>query len=280
MSTRSTSPILAARSFGLYPASTTAASTAQRLHRQRLENLGILACGASHELKNLLSPMILGAELAALDLPPGHPACVSLTTVISVAKRARDLVQRFTTYGTLRERDIRPICLAQIVAEVGALLQPTLPARAQLSCDVVVDLPPILADRIYAHQVITNLVINAADALKPDTGLIELRLASVEIAEPRCDDPLSPAPGRYVRLSVQDNGVGIDDTARRHIFKEFFTTKALGHGTGLGLAIVQQIMGEIGGGLTLESKPGHGSTFHTYWPVATTPAPSSASSPS
>jgi signal transduction histidine kinase len=237
------------------------------VHHQRLESLGLLACGLAHELKNIVTPLILGAQLTALEIEPDHPAQKSLATILAAAKRARELVQRFSEYGSVRERNLQSVALDQVVTEVLALLRPALQTEADIRTRVAPDLPLVSADNIHVHQVVTNLVINAWQALASNRGLIEIALAPEAIAAEAHDQPMSPAPGQYVRLTVKDNGVGMDNATRGRIFEEFFTTKTA-RGTGLGLAIVRAIARECGGGLTVESIPGRGSTFNVYWPIA------------
>lgn len=252
-------------------------TTAEVLHRQRLEHLGVLASSTVHELKNLLTPMILGVELAVIEVPSDHPAQASLATVFSAAKRAREIVQRFAEYGAVHHCAPRAVSLNEIAREAVAMLRPSLPSGSS-----IVHLPPppnlprVLTDRVYAHQVITNLLVNAFEALKPGAGEIEVALDVEKVTRSRPDDPLYPQPGDYVRLTVKDDGVGMDAVTRNRIFEKFFTTKAALGGTGLGLAIVREIMRKTGGGLTVETVPDHGATFHVYWPVA--PQESAASS--
>jgi len=251
---------------GCPPVSSTAAEV---LHRQRLEHLGVLASGTVHELKNLLTPMILGVELAVLEVPLEHPVQASLATVLSVARRAREIVQRFAEYGAVHHCTPRAVSLNQIVSEAVALLRSSLPTGSSIThLPPRSDLPQVLTDPVYAHQVITNLLVNAFEALRPGAGEIEIILDTATITEGRMNDPLYPRAGDYVRLTVKDDGVGMDEATRNQIFEKFFTTKAPLGGTGLGLAIVREIMRKTGGGLTVETAPDRGATFHVYWPVA------------
>lgn len=229
----------------------------------------MLASSTVHDLKNLLTPMILGVELAMLEISPGHPAQASLTTVLAAAKRARDIVQRFAEYGAVHPCTPRPVALEEIVREAVALLRSSLPQGTRIVHRASpADLPRVLTDQVYAHQVITNLLVNAFEALKPGAGEIEVALAVEKITRGRSDDPMYPTPGDYVRLTVKDDGVGMDAATRHRMFEKFFTTKSALGGTGLGLAIVREIMRKTGGGLTVETAPNRGATFHVYWPAA------------
>jgi signal transduction histidine kinase len=179
----------------------------------------------------------------------------------------REIVRRFGEYGA-EHRTGTPVSLDHIVTETVALIRPSLPSDTTIIRTTAPRLPLIQADRLYAHQVITNLLLNASEALKSHCGEIEIILAPERISTPRHDGSLLPSPGNYVRLTVKDDGVGMNDATRIRIFDEFFTTKAASRGTGLGLSIVREIMRESGGGLAVESAPDRGTSLHIYWRVA------------
>ncbi len=248
------------------PLSAPAVSAPETLHQQRLASLGILASGTMHELKNLLTPITLATELAAAEVAPGHPLQPSLATILVAARRARDLVQRFAAYGAARPVRRQSVAVDHLAAEVLALLRPSIPATARVETFIAPALPTVAADPLHVHQVLTNLLMNAWQALPSARGRIELRGEAVSVGAQNLGEPMSPAPGAYVRLSVTDDGIGMEAATRARIFEEFFTTKAE-HGSGLGLAIVRAIVREYRGGLTVESSPGHGATFRIYWPI-------------
>lgn len=239
----------------------------QRLHQQRLTSLGILASSTAHELKNLLTPIILATELATSEVPAEHSIQRALATVLTAARRARDLAQRFAEYGAARAVDRQPVAVSQIVAEVLALLRPAIPPGVSIHQSIAPGLPPVAANALHVHQVLTNLLMNAWQAMPASLGRIELRLDAVTVDDDDLSEPMSPPAGRFVRLTVTDDGVGVDAATRARIFDAFFTTNAHRRGTGLGLAIVREIIREYRGGLTVESSPGHGATFRVYWPV-------------
>jgi CheY-like chemotaxis protein len=131
----------------------------------------------------------------------------------------------------------------------------------EISGETVGEIPPVLADRNQLEQVILNLAVNARDAM-PDGGRLLIRVAVERIDRPPAGSTLTP--GDWVRLDVQDTGVGMDAATQARIFEPFFTTKEFGRGTGLGLATVYGIIRQMGGAVTVNSAPGHGATFHVY----------------
>jgi len=124
----------------------------------------------------------------------------------------------------------------------------------------------IMANPSQFEQVIVNLCTNAVHAMN-QKGVLKISLRSVTIAEDGMETTPRMEPGRYVKLSVGDTGVGMDEGTVERIFEPFFTTKNVGKGTGMGLAVVQGIVKSHGGAIKVESKPGEGSTFHVYFPV-------------
>ncbi len=249
-------------------------------HGERLKSLGLVACGVAHELKNLLTPLVIGIELTATEIAPDHPAQNSLAIILGAARRAGRLAQRFSDYGTIRKMNVELVALDEVVDEALALLRPTLQEGVEIRIHMSPNLPLVFADNIQVHQVVSNLIINAWQALVSGRGVIEIALAAEEIVTGPRVQPMSPTPGQYVRFTVTDNGGGMDDATRARIFDEFFTTKAEAHGTGLGLAIVRAIVLDCGGGITVESAPDRGSIFNVYWPTAAGAATSRSGRPS
>jgi CheY-like chemotaxis protein len=129
------------------------------------------------------------------------------------------------------------------------------------------DLVPVLVDPTQIEQVLMNLVLNARDAM-PEGGTVEIATRLVHLDDNTPSRLLGAAPGRYVAIAVSDDGTGMDNATLGRIFEPFFTTKAPGRGTGLGLATVYGIVQQSGGDVSVESQPGHGSTFTVYLPIA------------
>ena len=229
---------------------------------QRLESVGRLAAGVSHDLNNLLTPILGYTEIIADGLDPDSLHHESLAQITHAGKRARDLVGQLLAFGRRQTLRYRTMDLNTAVRSLEKLLGRSLRANIRLVFDLAETLPPIRADLGQIEQVIMNLALNAADAM-PDGG--ELRIETGATAAPSTVDE-ALGPGSCVMLAVRDTGVGMDEVTRAHIFEPFFSTKGE-MGTGLGLATVHGIVKQHGGEIVVESAPGCGTSFLTYLPA-------------
>jgi signal transduction histidine kinase/ActR/RegA family two-component response regulator len=252
---------------------------------QKMESIGTLASGIAHDFNNVLAAILGNAHMALEDLKGGNPADValSLDQIIKASDRARALVDRILSFSRrdTARRQVQP--LLPVVRESLSLLRSTLPAGVQLLEHI--DDPEASAeiDRTQFEQVLLNLCTNAWHALCDKGGLIEVRLGTVVLGA-AASFPLGLLPGRHVRLSVQDNGCGMDEPVRQRIFEPFFTTKPVGKGTGLGLSVVHGIVRSHDGAIGVHSQPGQGTRFDIFIPappgaVASVPAPGAAVQP-
>jgi PAS domain S-box-containing protein len=234
---------------------------------QKMEALGTLAGGTAHEFNNILGIIIGYSDLAKLELPPGHFVARHLEEVLKASQRAKEIVQQILTF-TRQQKDQRELILLQpIVADAVKLVRTTLPNEVVVVTDIEPDASAILGNPTQIHQVIFNLCTNAWHAMKNGAGLIRITQRTVRLEESA--PPPHPAlhPGPYVRLSIEDNGNGMDAATLARIFEPFFTTKGPGKGTGLGLAVVHGILQAHDGAVVVQSQPGEGTTFHLYFPA-------------
>lgn len=241
----------------------------QRLHSQKLEALGVLAGGIAHDFNNLLLAISGNAKLLLADLPDNDPMQSSVREIDKAAARAAELVRRILSFSSVQDlsQPHRSLPLRPVLDEVLGLARAVLPARVAISTTIPEQLPDILADASQVHQVLINLLTNAADAAIVADGMVMLEAAVLDVDESM--QPLLPdlKPGRHVRITVSDRGKGIEPALLPRIFDPFFTTKPAGRGTGLGLAIVHGIMRSIEGAVTVHSSPGEGASFSLYFPV-------------
>ncbi|MFN7914806.1 MAG: ATP-binding protein [Vicinamibacterales bacterium] len=242
------------------------------LQAQKLASLGTLAGGIAHDFNNILTAIRGNVDEAALGLPADHPAAAHLRDVQRSADRAAELVRRIMTFARPGESRVEPIDLRQVTREVLELLRSTLPSSIELRTRFDAGARDVLADSTQVHEVLVNLTTNAAHAIGLRAGVITYALEPVVIETGGTAALPGLAAGTYTRLSVSDDGCGMDRATVERIFDAFYTTKPVGQGTGLGLSMVHGIMTSHGGAVAVESTPGVGSTFSLYFPVSAAPA--------
>ena len=230
---------------------------------QRLQSLGTLASGIAHDFNNVLAAISSNAGLA---LEPGLPASEvreCITDIQHATLRATKLVRQILAFARKQEvrkelGDVRPV-----VEEAIALVRRAVAANTQLTTHLPPTALETMFDPTQLHQVIVNLLTNAVHA---KASSIEVR---VEAYDHTGRPPLELPEGPYIRLSVSDSGVGMDEATLTRIFDPFFTTKGANEGTGLGLSIVHEIVRGHGGAITVRSELGKGATFGVYLPHVT-----------
>jgi PAS domain S-box-containing protein len=233
---------------------------------QKMEAIGTLAGGIAHDFNNILGAISGFAELAKMDAtsPPIHN---SLDEILKACKRAGDLVRQILAFSRRQEQKRLPLQLWRIVDEATRLLRAALPATIQFDIDLSSDAPAVLAEPTQIHQIVMNLCTNAAHAMSGRPGVLGVKLDRFEADEEFVALHHGSRPGWYVRLTVSDNGHGMDRATLDRIFEPFYTTKAPGEGTGLGLSVVHGIVRNHDGIVTVYSQPGKGTTFHIYFPA-------------
>jgi PAS domain S-box-containing protein len=226
---------------------------AQLHHSQRLEALGTLAGGAAHEINNALVPVIALTKMVAGHLPEDSRDRRSLGTVLVGAERSRDLVKQILAFSRKEEGEQRQdaVDLAAVLRDALRLMRATVPTSIGIA-EEIAPVPALAGDPNQLHQVIVNLVTNAAHAIGDGHGTITVGLRK---------------DGAALRLSVADTGCGMDEATKARIFEPFFTTKEVGKGTGLGLAVVHGIVKQHGGRIEVESAPGRGTRFDVILPA-------------
>ena len=249
------------------------------LQTQKLESLGVLAGGIAHDFNNLLTVIHGNASVALARLPDGHEAREAIDDILMAAQRAAELTRQMLAYSGKGRFQIVPLDLRQHVAEIGNLLRTSISKKVQLRLEQPSFLAAVQGDASQIHQVLMNLVLNAAEAVGEAEGEVVVRLAEEEIGADGGGDLIGRErlpEGRYVRLTVEDSGVGMDPQIQKRIFDPFFTTKSTGRG--LGLAAVLGIVRGHGGAIRIHSMPGRGTRFDVLLPAAGARAIAPASS--
>ncbi|MGC4118145.1 MAG: PAS domain S-box protein [Myxococcales bacterium] len=231
---------------------------------QKMESLGQLAGGIAHDFNNIVGAILGNAELARGELPANHPVQESLEHILSASARARSLIQQILTFSRRQALSRTDVDLGQLAEESRKLLRASLPAGVELSCTV--DPSPLMvrADASQIHQVILNLVTNAWHALEERSGRIDLEVQEAVLSEAQAARIPGAKAGRHARLTVRDNGKGMDAATLERVFDPFFTTKEPGKGTGLGMSVVHGIVQAHHGAIQVTSAPGAGTTVEVF----------------
>ncbi len=234
----------------------------------KMEALGVLAGGVAHDFNNLLTTISGNAEVALRQLPVGHPARQALERILRTSHRAGDFSSQMLAYagrGTMRTGEIE---LSSLLSELSDLANAALSKKAVLSYALHPTPIWLEGDENQLLQVALNLVTNAAEAIGDQEGTIEVS-TGLEDFDRETLDRLAPdaalEAGRYARLTVRDDGQGMDAATRARIFDPFFTTKFTGRG--LGLAAVTGMVRRHAGFIEVSSTPGIGTTFQVYLPA-------------
>jgi len=238
---------------------------AQLLQAQKMESVGRLAGGVAHDFNNMLQTILGYCDLALNELTAGNPLKENLVEIRTAARRSADLTRQLLAFARRQTATPKVLDLNDTVGGMLKMLQRLIGENIDLAWMPGHDLWRVKIDPSQLDQILANLAVNSRDAIA-DTGKITIATENVELDSALCDNHLECVPGDYVMLLVNDTGCGMDQATLTQIFEPFFTTKELGKGTGLGLATVYGIVRQNNGLLTVESSPGHGTTFRIYLP--------------
>jgi PAS domain S-box-containing protein len=234
---------------------------------QALQSLAVMAGGVAHDFNNLLCGVVGNAEIALRKAPGDAPPIVSrcLTEILTFANEAAELSKQMLAYAGRRSLAIEALEINEELLSALRLLHATVESRARLVLDLGEGLPPTGADRFQLRQVVTNLVLNALDAMEGKRGTLTLRTESVRL-EAAKSEPFGLGAGSYVKVTVSDTGTGVRPETRERLFEPFFSTK--GAGRGMGLAAALGIVRAHRGWLGVEVTSTQGTTFAILLPVA------------
>jgi PAS domain S-box-containing protein len=240
----------------------------QRLRQAaKMEAVGRLSGGIAHDFNNVLAGIFAYGEMLVEETPVGSPLKRYAQNVLIAATRGRGLVEQILAYSRSQRGKRAPVDLARVFAETLELLRGSLSTDIRLEASVPQRPLVVIGDATQLHQVVMNLCSNAIQAMSGN-GTLRVALETTDVSTERALSHGTLAPGRYVRLTVEDSGSGMDEATLSRIFEPFFTTKEVGQGTGLGLALVYAIITDSGGAIDVKSAPKQGSTFTIYGPLA------------
>ncbi len=249
---------------------------------QKMEAIGTLAGGIAHDFNNILTVILVNAELASRVTKESTPDAVNFVLEIQkAAARARDLVNQILAFCRNQPTDRHALDLQKVSEECIGLLRSTIPARIELIFTSDPSVPKVLADRTQIEQVLINLANNAIQAMNSGQGRLRVHLDTIQR---KLDDFKDCVENNFdwrserwrnlsnvVRITVTDNGSGMEPAIVERIFEPFFTTKPVNEGTGLGLSVVHGIVRSHDGEIAVQSQPGIGTTFTIYLPPAPMP---------
>ena len=230
---------------------------------QKMESLGQLTGGVAHDFNNLLTPILGTLDLLARRPGSDERSARLIDGALQSAGRARTLVQRLLAFARRQPLQLRAIALDRLVTDLHDMLRHTVGPAVTLELAIEDGVAPVTGDANQLEMALLNLAVNARDAM-PDGGRLRIAVSAEPPDQPRGDLP----PGRYVRIAVADSGLGMDQETQRRAVEPFFTTKAPGAGTGLGLSMVHGLAGQLGGTLSISSRPDAGTTVTLLLPAA------------
>jgi PAS domain S-box-containing protein len=249
---------------------------AQFLRAQRMESIGALAGGVAHDLNNILSPILMVAEL--LQEEAVNPENRQMLGIVkSSAQRGSEMVKQILSFARGVSGEHVVLQLKHLITDLAKLLHETFPRSIRIET-AFENLHLVKGDATQLHQVLMNLCVNARDAM-PNGG--SLRIEATNVLLDKRQSPMHPKPlsGSYVLLTVADTGEGIPADLLDKIYEPFFTTKGIGKGTGLGLSTVLSIVKTHHGFIEVSTQVGKGTTFHVYLPATGEAEPGSKSEP-
>jgi two-component system cell cycle sensor histidine kinase/response regulator CckA len=241
------------------------------VHAQRLDAVGRLAGGVAHDFNNLISVINGYCEMLAARVVANPQAMREVAEIHHAGRKAAALTQQLLAFSRRQPFNARSINLNTLIEENAEVLRRLVGNAGVLEFDLARNLPNTRTDPAQFQQVLLNLVLNARDALR-DRGRIVVSTSCRELGPDQHRRVTDLRPGRYVILTVADNGTGMDAETQRHLFEPFFTTKPEGKGTGLGLALVYGVVQQSAGDIAVHSAVLVGSTFEILLPATAEPA--------
>ena len=236
-------------------------------HSEKVKALGTLAGGIAHDFNNILTPIIGYSEITVMDLDDRPRLKANLKEVLAATARAKELVNQILTFSRQSEDTRKVIYPQTVVTEALKLIRASVPSTIKIKAELCECCKEVMANPTQLHQIMMNLCTNAYHAMKDTGGDLKIIVDSYEFEKDTVIRYVKVKKGEYVRIVVEDSGVGINDETMKKIFDPYFTTKPQGEGTGLGLSVVHGIVTSHEGLIDVESEEGKGTRFTIYLPV-------------
>jgi len=237
----------------------------QFLQAQKMESIGRLAGGIAHDFNNLLTAIIGNVEMILMTISQENIIYEEVNEIKKSAERAADLTRQLLAFSRRQVIEPRVVDLNDLITGMEKMLRRLIGEDIELLTCTHEELWPVRIDPGQVEQILTNLVVNARDAM-PGGGMIIIETGNVVFDEEYVKNHMGSIPGEYVMMAVSDTGMGMDERTKQHIFEPFFTTKGKWKGTGLGLSTCYGIVKQNNGFIWVYSEPGHGTTMKIYLP--------------
>jgi two-component system, cell cycle sensor histidine kinase and response regulator CckA len=235
------------------------------IHSQKMEAIGTLAGGVAHDFNNILTALMGYTSLLQAKMEESDPRKAYVRQILILSDRAAEVTKSLLTFGRKQRVSCKPLKVNDTIRETVNLLTRLLNEDIIVKVALSTKNPTIMADATQIHQILINLATNARDAMQ-EGGTFSIKSRVVSLSDKFRKTHGYGEPGTYVLIMATDTGTGMNEMTKARIFEPFFTTKELGKGTGLGLASVYGIVTEQKGYITVDSEPGHGTTFRMYFP--------------
>ncbi|MFC1568753.1 ATP-binding protein [bacterium] len=239
---------------------------AQLLQSQKMEAVGILAGGVAHDFNNLLTAIQVSVDLAMMEAEENSPIHCELNEIHQVAMHASDVARQLLLFSRKHPMEPNALDLNDLVKHLQKMLIRVIGEKITIHNEFNNELWHVWADRGTLEMVLMNLVVNARDAMQ-DGGDLVIRTENIRLNKTICKQIPESRPGKYVKLTVEDTGIGMSKEVLNHVFEPFYSTKSPGKGTGLGLSVVYGIIKEHEGFLNVNSHVGDGTVFQIYLPA-------------
>lgn len=241
----------------------------QLLQNQKMEFVGRLAGGISHDFNNMLTTIMGNAQLLLEEVEENDPIRPSLNQIMKASLSATAFVRQLLAFSRRQRGETEIININSVISEMEPLLKKLAGDNIRVIINKGPGIKNLSADQGQIEQIISNLTVNARDAM-PKGGKLIIKTSTFLITSETAKYFPDVSPGEYIQIVIADTGVGMDGKTVSQIFEPFYTTKEKGQGTGLGLSIVYGIIKQYGGGIKVQSQPGMGTTFSILLPVAKT----------
>lgn len=237
---------------------------------QKMEAMGQLTGGVAHDFNNLLTPIVGALDALQRRSLGGDREQRLIAGAMQSAERAKTLVQRLLAFARRQPLQAKPVHVGDLIHGMRELIASTCGPQVKVSIEIGQNLPAARVDQIQLEMALLNLAVNARDAM-PDGGALRITADAHQVDAGHRANLNS---GRYIRISVADSGVGMDESVKTRAVEPFFSTKGIGKGTGLGLSMAHGLASQLGGALTIQSRPGLGTNIEIWLPSTDQPVQS------